>query len=163
MSANAHRLAKTHHGQDGDLVARIVAFNVEGGVGLGVSFFLRLGQSFGEGTAAPLHLRQDVIGGAVQDAVDRAKVLARQPFAHGVQNRRSARHTSFDSQAHVVRAAALNQLHAVFRHQLLVGRHQMLARIQRGKGDGAGGGENAHQLHDDVDFRIARSPLSSRR
>ena len=46
--ANPHRLAKTHHGQDGDLVAGIVAFNVEGGVGLGVSFFLSLGQDFGE-------------------------------------------------------------------------------------------------------------------
>ena len=54
--ANPHRLAKTHHGQDGDLVARIVTFDVEGGVGFGVSFFLGLGQDFGERTTAPLHL-----------------------------------------------------------------------------------------------------------
>ena len=153
--ANPHRLAKTHHGQDGDLVARVVAFDVEGGVRFGVSFFLGLGQDFGERTAAPLHLRQDVIGGAVQDAIDGGKVLARQPFTHRVQHRRSARDASFDSQTHMVRAAALHQLHAVFSHQLLVGRHQMLARLQRRKGDGASGGQNPHQLHDDVDFRIA--------
>ena len=55
----------------------------------------------------------------------------------------------------MVRAAALHQLHAVFSHQLLVGRHQMLARLQRRKGDGASRGQNPHQLHDDIDFRIA--------
>ena len=62
----------------------------------------------------------------------------------------------------MVCAAALNQLHAVFRHQLLVGRHQMLARFQRGKGDGAGGGQNPYQLDDDVDFRIADDLLPVR-
>ena len=71
-----------------------------------------------------------------------------------MQHRRPAGHTSFDSQAYVVRAAALYQLRAVLRHQLLVGGHQMLARLERCKSDGAGGGENPHQLHDDVDFRV---------
>ena len=76
-----------------------------------------------------------------------------------MQHRSTAGHASFNPQTHVVRAAALHQLHAVLRYELLVGRHQMLARLQRGKSDGARSGENPHQLNHDVDLRVANNLL----
>src|SRR5205085_2786510 len=53
------------------------------------------------------------------------------------------------------RPAPLHQLLAVFRHELLVGGHQVLASIQGCLSDGPRGPDLAHQLHHDVYFRVA--------
>src|SRR3989442_1198274 len=51
---DARRLPEAKHGEDGDLVPRIVAFDVEGGVGFGVALFLRFGERLAEkGYAEP--------------------------------------------------------------------------------------------------------------
>ena len=56
--------------QDGELVGGVEAADVEGRVGLGIAEALRVGQAVLEGQALQLHARQDVVAGAVEDAVD---------------------------------------------------------------------------------------------
>ena len=54
------------------LLRGVVALDVEGRIGLGIAEPLRLAQAIVEGDALLLHAREDVIAGAVEDAVDAA-------------------------------------------------------------------------------------------
>ena len=82
--------AEGEAGQDRELLRRIMTFNVEGGVGLGVAEPLRLLQAVGKGKLLLLHARQDVIAGAVEDAVDARQRIARQALAQGLYDRDGA-------------------------------------------------------------------------
>ena len=70
----------------------VEAADVEGGIGLGISLRLRLLQHVGEGPALTLHQRQDVIAGAVEDAIDAADVVALQALAHHLDDGNAAGH-----------------------------------------------------------------------
>ena len=72
-----------------------------------------------------------------------------------MQDRGAASDAGFDSQADRRRPASLHQLLAVFRHELLVRRHQVLASVQGRLSDGPRRPELAHELHHDVYFRVA--------
>ena len=67
--------------ENADLVRGVVAVNVEVGRGFGITQFLRVGENFGEVRAFELHARQDVIAGAVDDAVERVDAVADKTFA----------------------------------------------------------------------------------
>ncbi len=60
-----------------ELVGRVEAADVEGRIGLRVARVLRLLQHLGERAALLLHRRQDVVAGAVEDAVDAASPRCR--------------------------------------------------------------------------------------
>src|SRR5947209_15535146 len=63
--------AKGNTRQDSDLVAGIQTIDVESRFSLGISCGLRLFQRLVETGSVLLHLREDVITGAVQDAINR--------------------------------------------------------------------------------------------
>ncbi len=67
-AAAGDRPAEGQPGQDGDLVSRIGALHVGGGIGLGVAQPLGLGQHLGVGGPLVGHAAEDVVGGAVDDA-----------------------------------------------------------------------------------------------
>ena len=62
-------LAESQRGKDGQLRARVEAIDIVARVGLGVPQPLRLGQHGFERRAVLLHLGEDVVAGAVEDAV----------------------------------------------------------------------------------------------
>ncbi len=64
------RPAKADARQDRELVGGVDAVDVEARIGLGIAELLRLGQHLGEFAPALAHRRQDVVRGAVEDAVD---------------------------------------------------------------------------------------------
>ena len=72
-----HARAERQAGQQGELVGGVEAADVEGRVGLGVALGLRLREHVGERAMLLLHLRQDVVAGAVEDAVDAADLVGR--------------------------------------------------------------------------------------
>ena len=71
--------------------------DVEAGVRLGIAQALGIGQHIGEFAARLAHLRQDVIAGAVQDAVDALDAIGCQPLAQGLDDGNAARHGRLDS------------------------------------------------------------------
>ena len=73
--------AEGEAGQQGELVGGVEAADVEGRVGLGVALGLRLLQHVGEGAVLLLHLREDVVAGAVEDAVDAADLVGGERLA----------------------------------------------------------------------------------
>ncbi len=70
--------AEGEHRQNGHLVGRVVAVDVECGIRFGVTFRLGLGEGLREGKSVLTHARQDVVRGSVDDAVERFDRVARE-------------------------------------------------------------------------------------
>ncbi len=83
--------AEGEAGEDRKLVRGVDAVDVEAGIGLGVAERLRLGQDFGEVAALGLHLGQDEIAGAVEDAIDAGDLVRGGAFAQALDDRDAAR------------------------------------------------------------------------
>ena len=76
--------------EDRTLGCGVVAFDVCRGVGFGVAEFLRGGERIGKLRAGGIHLVQDVVGGAVDDAHHLGDAVPRQRLADGPQQRDGA-------------------------------------------------------------------------
>src|SRR5690606_4752920 len=81
--------------EDRQLVRRVDALDVEGRIGLGIAERLRLGEDLAEVAPGPLHRREDVIAGPVEDAVDALDAVGRGAFAQALDDRYPARHRGF--------------------------------------------------------------------
>src|SRR5579875_3739862 len=75
------RPAEGKRRQDRQLVRRVDSTHVKARIGLGIAELLRLGQHFGELSAALAHCGENVVAGSVQDAGDAGNAVARQSFA----------------------------------------------------------------------------------
>ena len=69
----------------------VVALDVEARIGLGVAEALGGRETFGEGEVLLLHPGQDVVAGAVQDAVDAGDRVAGERLAEGLDDRECRR------------------------------------------------------------------------
>jgi hypothetical protein len=98
--------AKGDGRQDRKLVRGIDALDVEGGIGLGIALGLRLAQHIGKVGAGVLHGGEDVIAGAVEDAVDPLDPVGRRAFAQALDDRDAARHRRLETQRHALASAA---------------------------------------------------------
>lgn len=77
-------------GHQRQLMSRVDTLDVQGGVGLGVSEVLSLGKRLAEARPFLSHLREDVIAGAVEDAVDEGVVVGDQCLAERLDDRYAA-------------------------------------------------------------------------
>ena len=82
--------AEGNRRQQRQLVGGVVAVDVEGRVGLGVAQPLGCGEALGERQALVLHAGQDVVAGAVEDAVDAADRVAGEGLAQRLDDRDAA-------------------------------------------------------------------------
>ena len=150
--------------QQGELVRGVEAADVEGGIGLGVALGLGFLQDVAERAMLFQHLRQDVIAGAVEDAVDAADLVGGQRFPHGLDDRDAAGHRRLEVQGDAVFLGQTRQLGAVLCQQRLVGGDDMLARAQRGLDGGfCRAVVAADQFDEDVDGWIGREPVGRHR
>ena len=177
MSACADRLDALHvhlvegdaraegqAGQQGELVGGVEAADVEGGVGLGIALGLRLLQHVGEGAVLLLHLRQDVVAGAVEDAVDAPDLVAGQRLAQRLDDGDAAGHRRLEVEGDAVLLGQLGELGAVLGEQRLVGGDDVLAGRQRRLHRALGGPVlAADQLDEDVDRGVGGEPRRRRR
>ena len=149
-----HRRAEGERGQDRELVGGIEAADVEGGVRLRIAEALGLLEAGLEGEALQLHAGEDVIAGAVENAIDAHDLVARQTLAQGLHDGDAPRHRGLEGQSHMLVFRQLGQSHAMGRQQRLVGGDDRLAsgerRLHRLAGRALGA---AHQLDEEVDVR----------
>ena len=117
--------------EDRQLVRRVHAFDIEGRIGLGKAQPLRFGQHVAEVRAGALHRREDVIAGAVEDAVNLGERIGRGAFAQALDDRDAARHRRLELERGVMALGDLRQLQPVMRDHRLVGGDEALARAQR--------------------------------
>ncbi len=109
-----------------------MALDVEGRIGLGITEALRLAQAFLERDTLLLHAREDVIAGAVEDAVDARKGVAVEAFAQRFHDRDTAGDRSLEIECDAMALGERRKLVTVARQQRFVRRHHRLAGGKRG-------------------------------
>ena len=154
-----HRAAEGERRQDRQLVRRVHAVDVEGGIGLGIAEALRVGERLGEFPPALAHLRQDVVAGAVQDAGDALEAVGRQPLAQRLDDRDAAGDRRLEGQRHALHLRRTGEGGAMDGEQRLVRRHHRLAGGQRGLDRGAG---RALGAADGLDHHVHRRVMRQR-
>ncbi len=143
--------------QDRELLRGVVTLDIETRIGLGIAQPLRLLQAFGEGHLVLLHPREDVIAGAVQDAIDALERIAGHAFAQGFDDRNGAADRRLEIERDVFAFGKRRKLAAMLGEQRLVGGHHRLAGRKRGFDRAFGRiARAADQFDEDIDARIAR-------
>src|SRR5438045_2405712 len=89
---SADGVAKSNAGQDGNLVARIKAVDVQAGIRLSVAGRLRLFQSMRKLNAMLFHLRKNVVARAVHNSVNGLDAVC----GERLRDRTDYRHSSCD-------------------------------------------------------------------
>src|SRR6516164_2690987 len=149
--------AESEARQDRELLRSIMALDVEGWIGLGVTEPLRLLQAVRERELLLFHARQDVVAGAVEDSIDARERIAGQTLAQRFHDRDGAADRGLEIERHMVLLGNGRQRDAVAGKQRLVGGDNRFFRGERGRDRGLGRvALPADQLHEDVDLAIAR-------
>ena len=145
-----HRRGEREPREDRHLGRGVAAGDVVGRVGLGVAELLRLAERVGVGEPAVGHLGEDVVGRAVDDAVDALDARGGERLLQHPDHRHDAGDRALEAQLHAVLARARPQLLAVLGEQLLVGRDDVLAGAHRPQHVLARRLDAADQLDDQV-------------
>ena len=124
-----HRRAEGQPREDRHLRRRVLAGHVLGRVGLGVAQLLRLAQRLVVGRAGGGHLREDVVGRAVDDPVHALDVRGGERLRHHPDRRHHAGHRALEAQLHPAAAGGVEDLLAVLGEQLLVGGDDVAAGL----------------------------------
>ena len=106
-------------GEDAELGARVEAVDVGGGVGLGVAGGLGLGEGLGE-AGAGLHVREDEVAGAVDDAGDARDAIALQALQDGGNDGDATGDGRVEEQLRAVLASEFGERGAAIGDELLV-------------------------------------------
>ena len=109
-------------------MGRVDAFDIKGRVGFGIAQFLCILQRGGEIRAGAFHGRQDIVRGAVENAVNMFDRIGRRAFAKPLHNRNAACNRRLEFQGGALRFSRFGQRQAVMRDHRLVGGDQPLAR-----------------------------------
>ncbi len=141
-------------GDDRRLGAGVVALHVGGGIGLGVTERLGLGQCVGVGRARLRHPREDVVGGAVDDAHHAGDALAHQRLAERPDDRDATRDGGLEEEVDAGALGRLEELRPVLGEQLLVAGDDRLARLEGGEDQVPRRLDAADELDDQVDVGV---------
>src|SRR5207244_4393092 len=101
--------------------------------GLGVTEPFRLREHAGVWRILLLHLREDIITGAVEDAVDPRKAIRNETLAQYLDDRDAARHRGLEEKMSAMLLRRRKDFRAVFADQRLVGGNDDLAATERGE------------------------------
>ena len=148
--------AEADRRQDRQLVCRVHAFDIELGIGLGKALGLRVSKHRVEIGTGALHLRQDEIARAVQDAVNPIERIGRGPFAQALEHGNAAGNRCLEGERRTGPRRQLGQFQPVMRNHGLVCGDQSLALAQSRPGKAERRAvRTADQFHHHVDVRPA--------
>ncbi len=132
------RPAESQGDQNGQLMGRVNALDIQAGVGLGQAFGLGLGQDPVKGFPLLAHPGQDIIRGSVEDGRDGVDPAGGKPLPNGTDKGDSPAHRALEEQPRLVLLGQREDLVSMVGQKGLVGRDHLLARPQGlfGKGQG---------------------------
>ena len=146
--------AKGQIRQDADLAAGVHSLHISGGIRLRIALFLGLLQRFGKGGTAAVHPGEDIVGGAIEDAVDFFNLIGGHTLYQRTKDGNSPAHTGFKEVADMITAGQFQQLMAFFRHQFLVGGNHVLAGLKGPPGIFICRLHASDGLHHHLDLRV---------
>src|SRR5262249_10251056 len=145
---------KNHARENTEFIASVLTVDVKRRIGFGEPRSLCLRQSFREFNAAALHLSEDVVGGAVQDAVHRAQTVACGGLVNHPQNGNAPRDAGLEANRKLARGSQAKQFVSMFGEQILVGRHHGLALLQGRANKLPRLSRATHGFDNNIDIRI---------
>jgi hypothetical protein len=113
-------LAERQGRQQHQFRTRVEAVDIRAGIRFGVPEPLRFGDQVLHGIAALLHLREDVVAGAVEDAVQGRDAVARDSLAQDRMNRDAAADARFHRDVDARLNGPVPDLRTARRHDLLI-------------------------------------------
>ena len=131
-----------------------MAVNVVSGIGFRIAFLLRLGERLLEADALVGHLGEDVVRRAVDDAHQLVDALGGEGHLQRTDDGDAAGDAGAVFQVHALLASLGAEGVALLGDQFLVGGDDVLAAPQGAPDIVARGIDAAHQLGDDLDFRV---------
>ena len=142
-------------GKNAGFMRGVMAVDIEVGRRFGIAQLLGVGEDIGEVRAFQLHPGEDVIAGAVNDAVKGGDAIAHKAFAEGFDDGNAAGHAGFVIEIGAVFFGGGEQFFAMGGEQRLVGGDDGFAEFEGGEDHLAGGGGAADEFGDEMDIRIA--------
>ena len=146
-----HRRTECQRAHDGDFMACVVAFDVEGRICFGIAQCLRFFQYVGKRAAFFAHFGEDEVAGAVDDTGDAADAVGGEAFAQGFDNRDAARHCRLKLHHDVFFFRQREDFVAVFGEQFFVGGNDVFAVFNGFQHRIFGDAGTAEQFDDDID------------
>ena len=132
---------------------RVVALDVEGRIGFRIAEALRFLEAGLEGEPLLLHLGQDVVAGAVHDAIDAGNRVAGQRFPQRLDHRNTTGDGGFVVQKRAMLFGETSKLDAMGGKQRLVGGDDVKSARKRCLDGGIGRfAGTTHQFDEDVDI-----------
>ena len=122
--------AERQRRQQAELVGRVDAIDVKAGVSLGIAGGLGLGEDGGEGQTLRLHSCQDIVAGAVEQAINAGDAVCRHAFAERLDDRDATRDRCFIAQRQPFGFGGGGEIKAVMGEHRLVGGNQRLAGVE---------------------------------
>ena len=129
----------------------VVALDIGGRIGLGVSELPCLGKCGVITGTCGVHGRQDVVGGAVDDAGHPNHRIASQRLGQGPDDGNGAGHGRLEIEVNPCLLGSFGELTGRLGQKRLVGGHHRLARIECTQNAAPCGFHRTHELDDDVD------------
>src|SRR4029078_4902380 len=149
--------AEREAGEDRELLCSVMSFDVEGWIGFGINEPPRVLEAGAEAEPLLFHPRQDVIAGAVEDAIDALERIAGKPFTQRLEDRDRAADRRLEIERDVTRLRLRGERNAIARKQRLVGGDDRFAGCERGFNRSLGRIATAtDQFDEHVDIGIAR-------
>lgn len=130
-----HAGAKADGSEDCRLAGGVEAVDVGGRVGLGIALCLGVGEHVSVIGALGVHARQDVVGGAVENASDGQDLVAHQVVLERAHDGDAAAAAGLALNLHAARARLLGERLDMTAQQGLVGRDDVLAILEGGGED----------------------------
>ena len=155
-----HLHAVSHGHQDHQLVSRIDALDIIGGIGLGIAFCLGLLKHLGKSHAFIGHLVENIVGCPVHDAHDRENLVGNQTLFQSLDHRDTAADAGLKADFNIFSGRGGKDLHAVLGDQGLVGGNHMLAMLYGLQNKGLCRFNTADELDHDVDLRVLKNKVS---
>lgn len=115
------------------LLHRVKTLHVVRGVGFGVTELLRLFQSGGIILVLLRHLRQDIIGGAVDNSHHFGNTIRLHAVEQGTDNWNPAHTAGFEVQPAAISPSRAFQFVRIFTDKFLIGRDDALSLVQSRK------------------------------
>ena len=138
--------------EDRQLLGGVAAVDVERRVGFGIAESLGFLERVGVGDAFLVHLAEDEVGRAVENAVERQDLVRRQALADVGDDRNAAGDGGFERDRAAQFAGPIEQLRAMLGQQRFVGGDDVFAAFEQLQHDRAFGLQAADELRDDFDF-----------
>jgi hypothetical protein len=158
-------LAEAERGEDGQLVGRVVALDVEGRIGLGAAHLLCLKESgLKVGRTDPVraflaHAGQDEVGRAVEDPADGGNVVGRKPLVERAQERDSSPDRPLEEEADLVGDRGPDEVDAVGGDKGLVRRNHVFLGLESAVDQVPREIHRSGQFQNDVDVGVGQEPL----